>query len=40
MVGWRHQLKGHESAQTPGDGVGQGGLERRSPWGRKESDMD
>ena len=23
MVGWRHQLSGHEFEQTPGDGEGQ-----------------
>ena len=26
MVGWHHQLNGHEFEQTPGDGEGQGGL--------------
>ena len=26
MVGWHHQLDGHELEQTPGDGEGQGGL--------------
>ena len=26
MVGWHHQLNGHESEQTPGDNEGQGGL--------------
>ena len=26
MVGWHHQLNGHEFAQTPGDGEGQGSL--------------
>ena len=31
MVGWHHQLNGHEFEQTPGDGEGQG-----SPWGHKE----
>ena len=36
MVGWHHQLRGHEFEQTLGDGEGQGG---HSPWGRKESDM-
>ena len=25
MVGWHHQLHGHEYKQTPGDGEGQGG---------------
>ena len=24
MVGWRHQLNGHEFEQAPGDGEGQG----------------
>ena len=23
MIGWHHQLNGHEFEQTPGDGVGQ-----------------
>ena len=39
MVGWHHQLKGHEFEQAPGDGEGQGSLVCCSPWGRKESDM-
>ena len=26
MVGWHHRLNGHEFAQTPGRGEGQGGL--------------
>ena len=26
MVGWHHQLNGHEFKQTPGDGEGQGSL--------------
>ena len=26
MVGWPHQLNGHEFEQTPGDGEGQGSL--------------
>ena len=26
VVGWHHQLNGHEFAQTPGDGEGQGSL--------------
>ena len=39
MVGWHHQLKGHETEQTPGDGDGcQGSSVCCSPWGRKESD--
>ena len=39
MVGWHHQLCGHEFAQAPGVGDGQGGLECCSPWGHRESDM-
>ena len=38
LVGWHHQLDGHESEQAPGDGDGQGSLVCCSPWGRKESD--
>ena len=34
-----HQLSGHESEQTLGDGEGQGSLACCSPWGRKELDM-
>ena len=26
MVGWHHQLNGHEFGQTPGVGEGQGGM--------------
>ena len=32
MVGWHHQLNGHEFEQTPGDSEGQGSLECCSPW--------
>ena len=39
MVGWHHQLNGHEFEQTPGDSEGQGSLACCSPWGRRESDM-
>ena len=39
MVGWHHQLNGHEFVWTPGVGDGQGGLACCCPWGRKESDM-
>ena len=39
MVGWHHQLKGHELEQAPGDGEGQESLACCSPWGHKESDM-
>ena len=35
MVGWNHQLYGHEFAQAPGVGEEQGAL----AWGCKESDM-
>ena len=38
MVGWRHQLNGHEFEQTLGVGDGQGDLECCSPWGHKEWD--
>ena len=38
MVGWHHQLNGHEFEPTPGDGEGQGSLVCCSPWGLKESD--
>ena len=38
MVGWDHQLDGHEFEQTLEVGDGQGGLACSSPWGRKESD--
>ena len=40
MVGWHHQLNGHESEQTPGDSGGQGSLVCCSSWGRKESRHD
>ena len=39
MVGWHHQLNGHESEQALGFGDGQGSLACCSPRGRKESDM-
>ena len=39
MVGWPHQLFGHEFEQAPGFGDGQGGLECCSPQGHKESDV-
>ena len=39
MVGWHHQLDGHEFEQTLGDGEGQGSLACCSPWGLKESSM-
>ena len=39
MVGWHHQLDGHESEQALGVGGGQGGLACCDSGGRKESDM-
>ena len=39
MIGWHHQLNGHESEQTPGDSEGQGSLAWCSSQGHKESDM-
>ena len=38
MVGWHHQLDGHEFEQAPGYGDGQGSLACCSPWGRNKSD--
>ena len=38
MVGWHHQLNGHEFEQAPEDGEGQGSLEYCSPWDHKELD--
>ena len=38
MVGWHHQLNGHEFGWTLGVGDGQGGLACYGSWGRKESD--
>ena len=37
MVGWHHQLDGHEFEQAPGIGEGQGSLACCSPWGRRVS---
>ena len=39
MVGWHHQLDGHEFEQVPGVGDGQGSLVWDSPCGHKDSDM-
>ena len=39
MVGWHHQLDGHESEQVPGIGDGQESLACCSLRGRKELDM-
>ena len=38
MIGWHHQLDGHEFVQAPGVGDGQGSLACCSPWGHKELD--
>ena len=38
MIGWYHQLDGHEFVQTLGVDNGQGGLECYSPWGHRELD--
>ena len=35
MVGWHHQLNGHEFEPTLGDGEGQGSLMCCSSWGRR-----
>ena len=39
MVGWHHQLDGHEFEQVPEVGDGQGSPACYSPWGCKEWDM-
>ena len=39
MVGWLHQLDGHEFEEALGVGDGQGSLACYSPWGRKEWDI-
>ena len=38
MVGWHHQLNGHEFKKALEVGHGQGNLVCCSPWGCKESD--
>ena len=38
MVGWHHQLNGHEFEETLGDSGGQRSLACCSPWGGQESD--
>ena len=40
MVGWHHQLDGHESEQASGVCDGQGYLGCCSPWGHKELDTN
>ena len=39
MIGWHHQLNGHEFEQALGDDDGQGSLACCTQWGGKESDM-
>ena len=39
MVGWYHQLDGHEFEQALGVGNGLGSLACRSPWGHRDLDM-
>ena len=39
MVGWHHELNGHEFEKTLVDIEGQGSLVCCSPWGHKELDM-
>ena len=39
LVGWHHQIYGHEFEETLGVGDGQQGLACCSPWGFKELDM-
>ena len=39
VVGWHHQVNGHEFEQILGESEGQGSLASCSPWGCKESDM-
>ena len=38
MIGWHHQLNGHEFEQTPGDTERQGSLSCCCPWGHKGLD--
>ena len=39
MVGWHHQLNGHEFEQAPGISDGQENVTCYSPWDHKELDM-
>ena len=39
MVGWHHQLDGHEFEQAPGIGDEQGILVCCDSWGREELNM-
>ena len=38
MVGWHHQLNGHELGQTLGDSEERGCMACHSPWVHKELD--
>ena len=40
MVGWHHQLDGHEFEQAPGVGDEQGSLVCCGLWGHKELDTN
>ena len=40
MVGWHHQLTGHEFEQALGDGEGQGSLVCCSPWGSQRVERE
>ena len=40
MVGWHHQLNGHEFEQTPEDSEGQGSLACCSPWDLRVGDEE
>ena len=40
MVGWHHQLNGHEFEQALEDSEEQRGLACHSPWGHKELDTN
>ena len=40
MVGWHHQLDGHEFEQALGDGEGQRSLAYCSPWGLRVKESD
>ena len=40
MVGWHHQLDGHELEQVLGVSDGQGSLACCSPWAHKELGMN
>ena len=39
IIGWHHQLDGHEFEQALGVGDGQGSLACYSPWGHKELNL-